>query len=247
MGAAGRVFDGRATLGFCTLSMKRSAPEGPTPTVSFDGRSAKSKWGHAGGKLVKMCPHIKPGGGQCGLDAEHCFCLCLLCSAPMKARKRCGALMKDGSRCMWGSDRSPEVSSPEQDHPLEPRPRQPTLATCGSLTIAAAAVAAGANSSPPTKPVSPAAAAFLDESLGGGRCLPNLEPGGPCGIPTPPPRRSKVKEKQQTPRELFLLTPDSSPVKSHDVATQTTRPQTVWNRTLFAVQKRTSPTISNSK
>jgi hypothetical protein len=223
--------------------MKRSTPESLLPTVSLDGRSATSKyWGHAGGKLVKMCPHVKPGGGQCGLDAEHCFCLCLLCSSPMNARKRCGALMKDGSRCPWGSDRSPEVSSPEQEPPPLARPRRNTLAASAIPSLAAAAAEAGANSSPPTKShVSPAAAAYLDESIGGGKCLPNLEPGGPCGIPTPPPRRPRIKDPQ--PEQSLDLTPVSSPLKSQVAVSPALhspnpRPPTVWNRTLFAQHSR---------
>jgi hypothetical protein len=91
--------------------------------LSFDGRAPNSKYWGASTKMVKMCPHVKPGGGQCGLDADHCFCVCLLCQAPMRARKRCGARLTDGSICPWGQDRSPEVSSPEQDPPPPPRKR----------------------------------------------------------------------------------------------------------------------------
>ncbi len=55
----------------------------PPPGVSFDGRSAGSQfWGKATA-LVKMCPHVKPGGGVCGLEPKHCFCTCLLCGVPL--------------------------------------------------------------------------------------------------------------------------------------------------------------------
>ena len=166
--------------------------------------------------------------------------------------------MKDGSRCPWGSDRSPEVSSPEQEPPPLARPRRNTLASSVIPSLAAAAAEAGANSSPPSEspvspaaaaeaganaspptksPVSPAAAAYVDESIGGGKCLPNLEPGGPCGIPTPPPRRPRIKDPQ--PEQSLDLTPVSSPLKSQVAVSPALhspnpRPPTVWNRTLFA-------------
>ena len=94
------------------------------PGTSWDGRvGASAYWGKYTRK-VKMCPHVRPGGGQCGLEAKHCMCMCLLCQAPMSARKRCGAKLPDGSICPWGQDRSPEVSEPEQDPEYHPLPRQ---------------------------------------------------------------------------------------------------------------------------
>ena len=94
------------------------------PGESWDSRSESSVyWGKTCAK-VKMCPHVKPGGGQCGLTAEFCMCMCLLCGAPMRARKRCGAWISCGVRCPWGEDRSPEVSDPEQSPPKVPIPRK---------------------------------------------------------------------------------------------------------------------------
>lgn len=103
----------------------------PVPGFSLDGRAPTSVyWGKHSSK-VKMCPHVRPGGGQCGLAPEFCLCMCLLCQSPMHARKRCNALMPDGSRCVWGQDRSPEVSTPEQS-PDEP-PRTPPITPATSL------------------------------------------------------------------------------------------------------------------
>ena len=56
------------------------------------------------------CPHVKLGGGMCGLTPAHCRCLCMLCQAPMCAQQVCGV-------CTWGEpgDAPPAVSvaSPE--------------------------------------------------------------------------------------------------------------------------------------
>jgi len=108
-----------------TIHPSQMQPPVRPPGVSYSGRSAGSKfWGASGGKLVKMCPHVKPGGGVCGLEPKHCFCTCLLCCSLMHGRKHCNALMKDGTRCPWGADRSPDVSSPEQEPIVAPIPRR---------------------------------------------------------------------------------------------------------------------------
>jgi hypothetical protein len=139
--------------------------------LSFDGRSPNSKYWGVSTTLVKMCPHVKPGGGQCGLDADHCFCVCLLCQGPMQARKRCGRRLPDGSICPWGQDRSPEVSSPEQDLPRPPRKRSArSLAPQASTDLpAAAADVVGApertsatRSPSPSGSAAPAAASAAD-------------------------------------------------------------------------------------
>jgi hypothetical protein len=92
------------------------------PGVSYDGRSSSSVyWGKSTIK-VKMCPHVRIGGGQCGLEARYCMCMCLLCGKPMEARKKCRRKQDDGSICPWGEDRSPDVSSPEQDRVVAPAP-----------------------------------------------------------------------------------------------------------------------------
>ena len=81
----------------CACLCKARPRKPPTPSESYDGRAPNSKyWGPSTAK-VKMCPHIKPGGGQCGLTAEHCLCICLMCKYPMCARKRCGRRRSDGS------------------------------------------------------------------------------------------------------------------------------------------------------
>ena len=76
--------------------------------------------------MVRMCPHVRnraDGGGQCGLDAEHCPCTCLLCGGLMQANKRCYRIV-NGVACTWGQDRSPEVSDPEQPPQAVPVPRK---------------------------------------------------------------------------------------------------------------------------
>jgi hypothetical protein len=97
----------------------------PSPDgVSYDGRSANSKYWGASNAKVRMCPHVKhahDGGGLCGLDPDHCLCWCLCCGRPMRARKRCKAVDVNGNVCGWGADRSSSDSSPEQS---PPRPRK---------------------------------------------------------------------------------------------------------------------------
>ena len=106
----------------------------PPPGVSYDGRAETSRfWGRKSEK-VRMCPHRlphkdvipEPGGRglQCGLTPDRCMCVCLMCQAPMRARKRCGMQMPDGSICPWGDDRSEEDSSPEQS-PEIPKGKRP--------------------------------------------------------------------------------------------------------------------------
>ena len=210
--------------------MKRSTSQIPPPGVSFDGRSSSSRfWGPSGGKLVKMCPHVKPGGGVCGLEPQHCFCTCLLCGSLMHGRKACNARMPDGTRCTWGADRSPDVSSPEQEPAPPPRKRR-------AVQVAPSAYVES------SKPPSP----LFDQRIGGGLCLPNLEPGGPGGLPTPPPRRARVQVSP--PEQTLDITPVSSPQRS-DIsaphATPVPRPATQWHRTLFAQDKIASPASSS--
>jgi hypothetical protein len=214
------------TMGRCTLkedSLDDEDPEftmppraiirGPSPSVSFDGRSSKSKvWGKRS-RFAKMCPHVMPQGGVCGLEAEFCLCVCLLCGGDMEARKRCGATLKDGSMCPWGQDRSPEVSEPEQE-PSPPRMRKAWYMDVMYLTPVAArkrkSIGSGAATDPrivqspvapvedPSTPVRVAAPVRVFRSIDPrrlqelqDRChydivsgLPNLEPGAPS---QPPP------------------------------------------------------------
>ena len=86
-----------------TMSRQYRESMNPTPPgLSLDGRTPTSKtWGKRTAKvpmcpLFGRCPHVGPKGGQCGKEAAHCNCVCLLCQAPMRARKRCGALLADG-------------------------------------------------------------------------------------------------------------------------------------------------------
>jgi hypothetical protein len=194
------------------------------PGTSWDGRvGASCYWGKYT-KKVKMCPHVKPGGGQCGLEAKNCLCMCLLCQAPMNARKRCGAQLPDGSICPWGQDRSPEVSSPEQDPPYHPVPRpipwwrglvpstppgrvpsdDPVIPTRVPAVIV----------SPVRTPIRFSRVALPPSDVGiPGLCLPNLEPGGPCGIPKPKRRERTPKRPKLTDAELdaaLQITPSSS-------------------------------------
>ena len=153
----------------------------PPPGVSYDGRSQTSKfWGPKSHKVI-MCPHVRSvadGGGQCGLTAEHCMCVCMLCSSTMRARKRCGRIQPDGKPCPWGEDRSPEVSSPEQspERPQRKRPRAwwrgpAPAAAAGPAPPAAAGPAPSDETPPPAAGPAPSDDTFLS--------LPNLEPGGP--------------------------------------------------------------------
>ena len=193
----------------------------PPPGVSFDGRSAGSQfWGKATA-LVKMCPHVKPGGGVCGLEPKHCFCTCLLCGSLMHGSKVCNARMSDGTRCPWGADRSPDVSSPEQDPAPPPRKRR--------------AVQFIPSAAPQPSPL------FFDQRIGGGLCLPNLEPGGKDGLPPQTPR--KRTPPKTPPPANFDLTPPASPVRTITAmaAAPLPRPPTKWNRTLFA---QTPPSVS---
>ena len=186
------------------------------PVVSTDGRSAKSKfWGPHGrrSERVRMCPHVKPGGGQCGLDEDHCFCLCLLCSNPMRARKRC-------LFCPWGRDRSPEVSTPEQESPPPKRPRKV------HWHVAAYGQSDKPGPAPSVPPGTPQeslarlpravlAAALPDHSIGGGRCLPNLVPGGHDGLPYSTPRRARTKQvKPKATISPITTSSSSSPPRS---------------------------------
>jgi hypothetical protein len=187
------------------------------PGTSWDGRvGASAYWGKYTRK-VKMCPHVKPGGGQCGLEAKHCMCLCLLCQAPMSARKRCGAKLPDGSICPWGQDRSPEVSEPEQDPEHHPVPRRIPWHRGLVPNTPPGRVP---SDNPPvlyTSPVfrtSPPVLATGSESFGiPGICLPNLVPGGYCGLPRTPGRKERTPKKQKLTsaqwQEMFVWKSDA--------------------------------------
>jgi hypothetical protein len=145
--------------------------------LSFDGRSPNSKYWGVSTTLVKMCPHVKPGGGQCGLDADHCFCLCLLCQGPMNARKRCGRRLPDGTMCPWGQDRSPEVSSPEQDPPPPPRKRPACSLSPAASTALPAASAADVGTPERTSPSrSPSRSCSADPAAASATNVPNPRP-----------------------------------------------------------------------
>ena len=166
--------------------------------IHLDGRSPNSiYWGNRT-KIVKMCPHVRPRGGplggdgqRCGLDADHCMCMCLLCGAPMRARRICGALLADNTRCTWGSDRSPDNTSPEASPEKVKRPRR---------------VVWYKDPAPPKPGPTP--------SLPRGMCLPNLEPGGPnppMPTITKSPRTTKKVRPSITDFACFDITPTHSP------------------------------------
>ena len=189
------------------------------PGESWDSRSASSVyWGKTCAK-VKMCPHVKPGGGQCGLTAEFCMCMCLLCGAPMRARKRCGAWSSSGDRCPWGQDRSPEVSSPEQSPPniAIPRKRRWYL---------------GPAATPPPGPapsVPPSHATVYNSPLIN---FVTVEPGGRDPPMPPAPKRGRPpKPRPADPSLSFPSTPTSSPPPPTAAANDIPhpRPPTVWN------------------
>ena len=95
-------------------------------SLAAHSRSADSAfWGPKTKKLykfVKMCP--RPA---CGLEPQHCFCVCPECFAILRARKRCPR-----RGCNQGADRSPEVESPVQESP--PRPRLPSESSSPPLS-----------------------------------------------------------------------------------------------------------------
>ena len=177
------------------------------PGTSWDGRvGASCYWGKYTRK-VKMCPHVKPGGGQCGLEAKHCMCLCLLCQTPMCARKRCGAKLPDGSICPWGQDRSPEVSSPEQDPPFRPIPRK--IPWWRGL-VPSTPPGRVPPEDPPVRYIPPVPSPVRSppwvpppgpETLSPGICLPNLVPGGYDGLPRTPRKERTPKKRKLTDAE----------------------------------------------
>jgi hypothetical protein len=219
------------------------------PGTSWDGRHGASQYWGKHQRMVKMCPHVKPGGRQCGLQAAHCMCMCLLCGSPMKARKRCNQLLTDGTRCPWGQDRSPEVSTPEQESP----PVQPPHRTHWH----AAAYGAKSPAPGPAPSIPPLSSWLADESIGNGVCLPNLMAGGPDGLPPQTPRK-RTPDKPKAAGDPFTLTPtpphspkDKVPAKPLSAAKRHKKPSTAkprapakpraavkpatkWNRTLFA-------------
>ena len=176
------------------------------PGTSWDGHHGASKFWGKRSRMVKMCPHVKPGGGQCGLDPAHCMCLCLLCQAPMGARKRCGApCLPVGSKCSWGADRSPEVSSPEQEPEYNPVPRK--IPWHRGL-VPSTPPGRVPSEDPPVLYTSPVVRtppsvypAGWSEQLSPGICLPNLEPGGYDGLPRTPKRQERTPKKPKLTSE----------------------------------------------
>ncbi len=195
---------------------QRKKSEVLPPGTSLDGRSANSKyWGKKNG-LAKMCPHPKPdGGGQCGLEAAHCKCLCKLCKTPMRARKRC-----PNQRCTWGHDRSAEVSSAEisPEDPVPPRARPWWRGAPDAIHPLP-----GPMPSVP-RDADPAFHPLLQHSM--------LVPGGPD---PPMPKRRETRGRKPKPvkprnNSELDLTPTGSPVPGP----ANVRAATSWNRTKFA-------------
>jgi hypothetical protein len=199
---------------------------------SWDSRSSSSVyWGKSSAK-VKMCPHVKPGGGQCGLTAQFCMCMCLLCGSPMSARKRCGAWMKDGGRCPWGQDRSPEVSTPEQSPPKVPIPRKrrcPDSAAPGSPLPVSQAVQHLAAAHPGDRKTP----LINFVTITPGRNDPP-RPQTPKRVRGRNPKKIPTKE----PRYSLDSTPASTPPPKVSADIPVPRPPTSWTRTLsFAASK----------
>jgi hypothetical protein len=182
----------------CSVIMPPRTPIVTSRFIHLDGRSPNSIYWGPRTKIVKMCPHVRPRGGplggdgqRCGLDAEHCMCMCLLCGAPMRARRVCGALLADNTRCPWGANRSPDNTSPEASPEKVKVPRR---------------VVWYKDPAPPKPGPTP--------SLPRGMCLPNLEPGGP-NPPMPTITKSPRMTKKVRPSILdftcFDITPTHSP------------------------------------
>jgi hypothetical protein len=130
-----------------------------------------------------VCPHVKLGGGLCGRDAKHCLCLCMICQAPMFARQVCLTRQADGSLCTWGDGLSPE---PLMTSPLLGR------IYCGDQSIGVRNLCLSRTPLP-------------DYRIGGGLCLPNLEPGGPDGLPLTP--RKERTPKKSKPYKIQMFDP----------------------------------------
>jgi hypothetical protein len=203
---------------------------------SWDSRSESSVyWGKTYAK-VKMCPHIKPGGGQCGLTAEFCMCMCLLCGAPMRARKRCGAWISCGVRCPWGEDRSPEVSSPEQSPPNLPiaRKRRWYLGPAPPTPHPKVATVSPARAEVHNSPAPSLLVALARTHPGDGRTplinFVSLVAGGPDPpMPATAKRRGRPP-KPKAPDARFSLdtTPASSPPPQFP-SMPLPKPPTTWN------------------
>jgi hypothetical protein len=180
-----------------------------------------------------MCPHIRPRcapyfgtGQQCGLTAEHCRCVCLLCGEPMRARRVCGALRDDGTRCTWGSNRSPDPSTPEAS--LSPERVVPPRKVVWWKDPA------------PPKPgpapsVAPSFQALASAHPGDGRTplinFVSLTPGGrDPPMPATPKRGRPLKVRaSQDVRFSLESTPTSSPPPTLNPIPHP-RPPTIWNR-----------------
>ena len=171
------------------------------PGTSWDGRvGASAYWGMYTRK-VKMCPHDNLGGRQCGHEAKHCMCLSHLCQAPMSARKRCGAKLPDGSICPREKDRSPQESEPEQDqehHPVSCRIPSPRGLEPNALPGRVPSDNPFMMYTSPVFRKRPSVLATGSETFGiPGICLPNLVPGGYCGLPRTPRRKERTPKKQK--------------------------------------------------
>ena len=224
------------------------------PGESWDSRSESSVyWGKTCAK-VKMCPHVKPGGGQCGLTAEFCMCMCLLCGAPMCARKRCGAWSSSGERCPWGQDRSPEVSSPEQSPPniAIPRKRRWYLGPAATPPPGPAPSVPPSHATPPPEvaTVPPARAAVHNSPAASLQALARAHPGDgrtplihfvslvAGGGDPPMPQTPGAKRRGRPPNPKVpdgRLSLDTTPASSPPAQTAAKdipvpRPPTIWNR-----------------
>jgi hypothetical protein len=138
------------------------------------------------------CPHVKLGGGMCGLTPAHCRCLCMLCQAPMCAQQVCGV-------CGWGEPAADAKLTPgEPCAATSPQPMRTPIKLMGRVLFGNVS--------------------FGTRNL----CLPNMEPGGPSyvggvslGATRSPKEHTKsVKRVPIFDPRSFDLTPSPTPAGS---------------------------------
>ena len=133
----------------------------------------------------------------------------------MSARKRCRRKQPDGTICPWGADRSPEVSSPEQEPEYKPVPRK--IPWHRGL-VPSTPPGRVPSEDPPVLYTSPVVRALasvypagFSEQLSPGICLPNLEPGGPGYLPLIVWRQRTPPTRKEVAKAIALFTPPRDP------------------------------------
>jgi hypothetical protein len=164
------------------------------------------------------CPHVKLGGGLCGLTPTHCRCICMLCQAPMCARQVCNARRDDGRVCTWGALHEPGADVTDA----------PAASPEGSKMMGRIL--------------------FGSQSIGiRNLCLPNLEPGGPSYVGgvslsvTPKLRErtpNKFKSPERTPNKF--KSPERTPNKFKSPE-RTPNKFPMWDPSMFDITPPGSP------